>query len=471
MNVSRGWIRTWIIVACAALGACDKKTPPAPPSVDVPSSAEPINGTERIGWDQRAADSTEAAAIRYAIYVDNTRSELANVSCAPASATDTFTCAAKLPALTPGAHTLELASFVVDGSVLESTRSAPLRVIVTPAMTQDSRLPSTASEGRDTVVTTGDGLTFRLEAVTDAVEYPVDIAFAPDGRVFVAERDGRVRILTGVTSPASGPVERSIPRRSASDLLIGHERLVALALDPQFERTHFVYAISVAPTRGAPAFSLARFREASNTFGDRVVLLDGIRAGDGASAALRFGPDGALYAAFDDGGEPAAAADLASPQGKILRLNADGSTPADQAGANPVYAFDYHSPRAIAWRSGSDMLWVAERRGTVGAVEASEMSMDRKKRGVTRHQYALPARTEPSAMAFFRNDLLVASDTGRHLLRIRFDPQSPTTIVGTEHLLQDRIGPIRAVGVGPDGAIYVGTDHAIARLAPLTSQR
>ena len=85
---------------------------------------------------------------------------------------------------------------------------------------------------------------------------------------------------------------------------------------------------------------------------------------------------------------------------------------------------------------------------------------------MTRQQYALPARTEPSAIAFFRHDLLVASDTGRHLLRIRFDPQNPTTIVGTERLLQDRIGPIRAVGVGPDGAIYVGTDHAIGRLVP-----
>jgi glucose/arabinose dehydrogenase len=466
MNMSRAWINASIIAGCAALWACERKAPPAPPSVDVPPTAETINGTERIGWDQRAADSADVVAIRYAIYVDNARSELTSPSCAQTSATGTFACAARLPTLTPGAHTLELASFVVDGTVLESTRSAPLRVVVTPGVTQDSQPPSIVSAWRDTVVTTGDGLRFRIELVADDVEYPVDIAFARDGRVFAAERDGRVRVLTGVSSSAAGAVERSIPRRSAGDRLVSGERLVALALDPQFERTHFVYAISLASTGGSPSFLLARFREASNTFGDRVVLLGGIRAGDSASAALRFGPDGALYAAFDDGGEPAEAADLASPHGKVLRLNADGSTPADQAGANPVYAFGYHSPRAIGWQSGSDIMWVAERRGTVAAVEANEASMDRKKRGVTRQQYALPARTEPSAIAFFRHDLLVASDTGRHLLRIRFDPQNPTTIVGTERLLQDRIGPIRAVGVGPDGAIYVGTDHAIGRLVP-----
>src|SRR5207302_1460304 len=104
-----------------------------------------------------------------------------------------------------------------------------------------------------------------------------------------------------------------------------------------------------ASTPGASqTFSLARFREAANTFGDRIIVLDDIAARSDPAAALRFGPDGALYAAFDDGGDPRSADDLSSAHGKVLRLNPDGSTPADQEGATPLYASGLQSPRGLA---------------------------------------------------------------------------------------------------------------------------
>jgi glucose/arabinose dehydrogenase len=462
--MSRACLRGWTVVCCAALFACDKKAPPAPPSVDPPAAVETINGNERIGWDQIAADSTELAAIRYAIYVDTTRAELTNVSCAAESASGPFSCAAKLPSLTPGAHTLALASFVVDGSVLESAKSASLRVVVSAVVTNAAPPVTIASALHDSLVTTHEGVSFRLKIVADAVDHPVDIAFAPDGRVFVAERGGRVRILT------SGGV--SSARTEARDRLADNGRLLALAVDPQFGRNHFVYAISIVAAGGRPTFLLARFREVSNTFGDRVVLLDGVPAAAAdPSAALRFGPDGSLFIALDDGDDPAVAADLASPRGKILRLNADGSTPADQAGASPMYAFGYHSPRAIAWRAGSDTLWVAERPGTLAAVETDRPRGDRQKRGVTRQVYKLPEPIEPSAMVFFHDDLLVASDKGRSLLLVRFDARNSMAVASTEALLRDRIGPVHVVGVGIDGAIYVGTDDTIARLVPMAGLR
>jgi glucose/arabinose dehydrogenase len=60
----------------------------------------------------------------------------------------------------------------------------------------------------------------------------------------------------------------------------------------------------------------------------------------------------------------------------------------------------------------------------------------------------------------------VASEEGRHLLRILLDPQEPSRIVTTERLLQDVIGGVRTVAVGADGAIYLGTANAIGRLVP-----
>jgi hypothetical protein len=113
--------------------ACGK-TAEAPPNVTA-APAEHVAGTERFAWTQTAADNREWSTFRYAAYVDGIRVELMDVSCKPPSSptsTD-FECTASLPAMSAGSHSLELATFTVEGSaVRESPRSAPLRVTKAP---------------------------------------------------------------------------------------------------------------------------------------------------------------------------------------------------------------------------------------------------------------------------------------------------------------------------------------------------
>jgi glucose/arabinose dehydrogenase len=65
----------------------------------------------------------------------------------------------------------------------------------------------------------------------------------------------------------------------------------------------------------------------------------------------------------------------------------------------------------------------------------------------------------------FRGDLLVAADEG-HILRLRFDGGRRGRITSSERLLQDRVGPVRVVGIGPGGEIYFCTADALGRLVP-----
>ncbi len=312
-------------------------------------------------------------------------------------------------------------------------------------------------------------MALKLERIAGGLADPTDLAFLPDGRVFVAERAGSVRVLRdGHLLPD--------PALSPPPLASGQDQLLALAIDPQFDRTHNVYAILTASSRtGGPAFALVRFREAANTLADRVVLLDDIPASpDSPSASLRFGVDGKLFVAFDDAGSHTLAGDLASPNGKILRLNPDGTTPGDQEGATPLYSYPYWSPRGLDWQAASRMLWIADRNGIASGVLSAVTSNGVRARGIIRSAMTLPQETVPSSIAFyhgdripaFRDNMLVASDEGRHLLRIQIDPLDPTRVVATERLLQDRIGGIRVVGVAPAGEIYVATADAIGTLAP-----
>jgi len=78
-----------IFIVATICIAC-RGNPPEPPVVTPPSGSETINGSERIGWDQRAGDPIELAAIRYAVYVDGARSELTGVNCATTATATTI---------------------------------------------------------------------------------------------------------------------------------------------------------------------------------------------------------------------------------------------------------------------------------------------------------------------------------------------------------------------------------------------
>ena len=172
--------------------------------------------------------------------------------------------------------------------------------------------------------------------------------------------------------------------------------------------------------------------------------------------------------------------DAASPNGKILRLNADGTTPDDQAGASPIYAAGSPSPAGLDWQPGTGALWIADgAEGGITAVTAESTGDGKRIRGVARAPWRLPAALVPTAMAFTRGasvpalagNLFIASGTGQQLLRIRFDPLDPSRVAATEPLLQDVAGPLVAIAAGSDGAIYFATADSVWRIVPDESRR
>jgi hypothetical protein len=403
--------RLWIAICCVTLIACDK-APPSPPVVETPATPITINGTERLGWDQPASDSVELATISYVVYVDGARAALSGVACGSSAAAAGFPCTAALPSMTAGAHTLEIASFVNDGGVLESARSAPLSV------TRVAQASAAAAESL--AVKHGSGA--RSSIAIDGLESPIDLAFAPDGRLFIAERDGRI-IIRPSPSASAGSAAPMEPAIALADTFDGSIQLLAIALDPQFARTHAVFTISAAPSRSGPtAFTLARFRESGGTLGDRAILLDGVAASASPAAALRFGPDDKLYAAFDDGGDSRRRQDPSSFNGKVLRLEADGTTPADAHGGTPVVAAGYGSPIAMDWDPVTTTLWVADRASGAGA------------------------------FAFYRGALFTAW-AGR--------------LLGADALFARGVrSSLTFLTIGPDGAIYYGTAGGVGRVVP-----
>lgn len=453
------------LLACLVLAACDEKDPPVPDSGN-PGGDVVLSGGERIAWNQLAGDVIQLALLEYAIYVDGVRTPLTGVSCGTAQTEAGFDCSAALPAMTPGPHVLELASFV-SGPLgpTESPRSVALRVVMTGVGAGGGVPPSRT-------VLTADGLSLQLEPVADGLQLPSDVAFAEDGTIFVAERGGTVRAIK------QGALVPDPALDLSGDIALPHGGLLAITLDPRFDETGFMYALWAADApQGGLEFMLARFRGVEDRFGDRAMLLDRVPAdAGGASGTLRTGPDGKLFLALDSAADGRAAGSLGSFNGKVLRLNVDATTPDDQPGFTPIYSLDHPQPTALDWQPASGDLWVidtvAPSGGRLSAV--TRQSPERGRRAVVRTSYELPQGTGASSAAFyrgklmpaFRGNLFIAAEMGRELLRLQFDLADASRVASVERLLTDEIGPIRVVAEGRDGAIYLASDNALYKLKP-----
>ncbi len=188
------------------------------------------------------------------------------------------------------------------------------------------------------------------------------MVFAPDGRLFISEKDtGNVKIMKDGTV-------NSKPFVKISDYYSSWEQgLLGLAVDPAFDQNHFIYLYytSLDNQTGDPFNRLVRFTDVNNEGTDKTILIDRIPASNGyhSGGAVAFGPDEKLYVTvgdatqdtncgslFNSTGESCAAQNTSSLLGKVLRINKDGTIPADNPfPGSPVYSIGHRNMYGIAF--------------------------------------------------------------------------------------------------------------------------
>src|SRR5262245_804500 len=194
---------------------------------------------------------------------------------------------------------------------------------------------------------------FTETVIADSLDSPVSMAIAPDGRVFVCEQPGRLRVIRAGRLLKQPFV--TVPTKAVEE-----EGLLGVAFDPAFARTRHVYVTytSYTPTRHNV---IARFTASGDTAlaGSEWIVyeFDTHGAHQHVGGALRFGKDGMLYASSGECADGSLSHSLASTAGKILRIRRDGSIPGDNPfpaetrgrnaaifarGFRNAFAFDVH---------------------------------------------------------------------------------------------------------------------------------
>jgi glucose/arabinose dehydrogenase len=346
-----------------------------------------------------------------------------------------------------GSHTLALATFIdADGEIIEGSRSASISVTVSALTAPAADWPGTQTE------TLADGVPLRIDRIAEGFNRPTDAAFLPDGRLLIAERTGRIRLVDG------GRVQDRDALVLATEDGTEPSSSLSLAVDPDFARTGFVLVAHTAPARDGVVLRVSRYRELAGRLAERAVLFETPVPDAQSSSVIRFGPDGKLYLAASGAGT----------DGRLFRLNADGTMPRDQAGTTPAVAAGIAEPRGLAWDPRSGTLWIADEDDGAAHVSGIRMSSPPVRAAVTGRATVHAAIGQLAVYAGdaippLRHEGLLASPDG-FIMRLQFGEGDSTRLVRSGRLLENLVGPIHVVTTGADGAVYFCTDTALGRL-------
>ena len=185
--------------------------------------------------------------------------------------------------------------------------------------------------------------------VASGLTWPTALVVANDGRVFVTEQRGTVRVIKNGALLPTPFVKLTAKNPGGSN----EEGLLGITLDPSFATNHFLYVYYTVPSSGNVSSHnrVSRFTANEDVAipGSEKILFEvpGPSAGSHNAGGIHFGSDGKLYIAVGDHSVGSNGQSMTTPKGKLLRINADGTIPND----NPFFATATGQNRAI-WALG-----------------------------------------------------------------------------------------------------------------------
>ena len=377
--------------------------------------------------------------------------------------------------------------------------------------------PAFAGQTRACAAAPGTG--FEVVVVAKGLDRPWAVEPLPGGDLLVTEKAGRMRIVSAngtIGEPIGGllPIGREGVSTESSQgglppiTARGQGGLLDVALSPGFATDRTIYWSFSEQREGGSATSVARgvltpdrrsLEQVRVIFRAQPTYSNGLHFG----SRLAFGPDGKLYITLGDRFDKATMRPLAqslnSHNGKVIRINPDGSAPPDnpfvkESGALPEIWDVGHRNVQSAVFDTEGRLWTVEH----GAKGGDELNLVEKgknygwpiisygeeysgeaipgnitaRAGLEQPVYYWDPVIAPSGMEYYsgdafpawRGNLFVGGLVSQRLVRL---VMKDNRVVGEEHLLTDRGRRIRDVRQGPDGLLYIVTDEANGELLKL----
>jgi aldose sugar dehydrogenase len=323
------------------------------------------------------------------------------------------------------------------------------------------------------------------ERIAGPFDQPRSLGFLPDGSYLVAERPGRLLLVsaTGGTRAVSG-----VPAVST----VGHGGLIDLAVDPNYLANNMVYFSYLVGSEEASTIRVmkARLDDRGEALSEQKVLFESSSGSrpDQIGGRIALTPGGYLFLSLGDRwlGEPAQ--DLSNHLGTIIRIRTDGSIPNDnpfrwRVGARPeIWSYGHRNPQGLAFDAARGELW-SDEHGPQGGDELNLVLRGRNygwpligygvdysgrpigdgatvRPGLEQPvHYWVPISVAPSSLALepdpSRRIVWISTLAADTLVRLTFG--EGCTVV-EDHFIEHRLGRLRDVRIDPSGVLYVLTD-------------
>jgi len=337
-----------------------------------------------------------------------------------------------------------------------------------------------------------DAVPVEAEVIANGLRNPWGMDFLPDGSAILTERTGQIRILSPggkLSTPVAG-----VPEVAAR----GQGGLLDIVAAPDFATSNLVFFSFSEPGRSGAGTAVARatlVRDGDQARLEEVDVIFSMAKKTGVTrhfgSRLVFAPDGTLFVTTGDRGERNRAQDMQDHAGAVIRINIDGSIPADNpspdgAGQLPeLWSKGHRNPQGAAWDPVIGGLLTVEH-GDKGGDEVNHAQAGRNygwpliSYGVTYGGDPIGVGTEapgyeqplfywdpsiaPSGLTVYqgdmfpewKGDLLVGALKSQFVSRLDRDENGG--ILGEERLFRGAFGRIRDVTEAPDGSIWLLTD-------------
>ena len=314
----------------------------------------------------------------------------------------------------------------------------------------------------------------KVETVVDNLKIPWELVFAPDGRIFFTERDGKLWVIEDeslelvATFPTSNTLEGG---------------LLGLALDPEFEKNNFLYLYQTYFGFELHHNKVVRYTVSNNQLTDEQILIDKIPGAlwhDGGR--IKFGPDEKIYITTGDATNANLSQKIDSLAGKILRINADGTIPVDNPfERSPVFSYGHRNSQGIDWTENG--ILVSSEHGPSGEKGYAHDEINVIEPGKNygwpvivgdsnNPEYTNPILHSgditwaPSGLLYYdsnkipelRGKFLVAALRGQHVMVLDLDLEN-NMVNSVEKIFQDEYVRIRDLVQSPDGDVFILTSN------------
>lgn len=304
-----------------------------------------------------------------------------------------------------------------------------------------------------------------VSIVAENLSIPWALAFLPDKRLLVTEREGKIKIVD------DGEIIEIAEINVHSE---GEGGLHGIAIDPEFENNNYIYIYYTTSSTGDNSTNrVARYTFSNNLLTDETVILDnipGARVHDGGR--IKFGPDGYLYITTGDAANPSLSQNRDSLAGKILRVDTKGNPASQNPFGNLAYSYGHRNPQGIAWDDKNQLFATEHGNSATDEFNLIEIGKNYGWPTITGSEKGSGMQTPliqssnntwaPAGLAYVNEKFYFGGLRGNALYQIE--------IINGEYMLTEyfkgEFGRIRDVVKGPDNMLYITTSNRDGRGIP-----